>query len=63
MKLALFSVHLIVIFCDVDSFRRENFRDGELTNRIVFTTTREDDPREWFNQENPQFEYIGQVST
>lgn len=36
-------------------------RDGDLTNRIIFTTTRQDDPLIWFNNEHPKFEYIGQV--
>lgn len=36
-------------------------RDGDLTNRIIFTTTRQDDPQIWFNKEHPKFEYIGQV--
>ncbi|CAG2219980.1 FURIN [Mytilus edulis] len=35
-------------------------RDGEFTNRIVFTTTREDDPSLWFNDNYHQYEYIGQ---
>lgn len=34
---------------------------SDLSNRIVFTTSREGDPETWFDNENPQFEYIGQV--
>lgn len=41
--------------------KRLNVGNGEFTNRIVFTTTREDDPSVWFNRKYPQYEYIGQV--
>lgn len=34
---------------------------SDLSNRIVFTTSRADDPETWFENENPQFEYLGQV--
>ncbi|CAC5363920.1 FURIN [Mytilus coruscus] len=40
--------------------KRLNVKNGEFTNRIVFTTTREDDPSIWFNEKYPQYEYIGQ---
>ncbi|CAG2238031.1 FURIN [Mytilus edulis] len=40
--------------------KRLDVKDGEFTNRIVFTTTREDDPILWFNQKYPQYDYIGQ---
>ena len=61
MNLFLYFIYFIFLFNAVSCFRRGNFRDGELMDRIVFTTTRDEDPSEWFNQENPQFEYIGQV--
>lgn len=42
--------------------KRVDVKDGEFTNRIVFTTTREDDPSLWFNNNYHQYEYIGQVT-
>ncbi|XP_071160494.1 furin-like [Mytilus edulis] len=43
-----------------NKIKRLNVGNGEFTNRIVFTTTREDDPSVWFNRKYPQYEYIGQ---
>ncbi|XP_076100234.1 neuroendocrine convertase 2-like isoform X1 [Mytilus galloprovincialis] len=40
--------------------KRVNVKDGEFTNRIVLTTTREDDPLLWFNKKYHRYEYIGQ---
>ncbi|XP_063426103.1 neuroendocrine convertase 2-like [Mytilus trossulus] len=45
---------------DPKKIKRVNVKNGEFTNRIVFTTTREDDPNVWFNKKYPQYEYIGQ---
>lgn len=42
------------------SIKRFNIKDGEFTNRIVFTTTRKDDPSIWFNKKYHRYEYIGQ---
>ncbi|VDI58109.1 furin [Mytilus galloprovincialis] len=50
----------VYFFHSVLGFRRLDYRDGEFTNRIVFTTSREDDPNLWFNKEHPGFEYIDQ---
>ncbi|XP_052106275.1 proprotein convertase subtilisin/kexin type 6-like [Mytilus californianus] len=55
-----FSLLNLYLFHSVFGFRRSDFRDGEFTDRIVFTTSREDDPNIWFNKEHPGFEYIEQ---
>ncbi|VDH94952.1 Hypothetical predicted protein, partial [Mytilus galloprovincialis] len=47
-----FALFLTYFHCIVSS---------DLSNRIVFTTPREDDPETWFDNENPHFEYIGQL--
>ncbi|XP_063426105.1 furin-1-like [Mytilus trossulus] len=70
--LVIILIHGIYLVCCVERFPNageENFsnrikrldvKDGEFTNRIVFTTTREDDPILWFNQKYPQYDYIAQ---
>ncbi|CAC5402781.1 Furin-like protease 2,Proprotein convertase subtilisin/kexin type 6,Furin-like protease 1, isoform 1-CRR,Proprotein convertase subtilisin/kexin type 5,Furin-like protease 1, isoforms 1/1-X/2 [Mytilus coruscus] len=55
-----FSLLIVYFFYSVFGFRRSDYRDGEFTDRIVFTTSREDDPKIWFNKEHPGFEYIEQ---
>ncbi|CAG2202838.1 FURIN [Mytilus edulis] len=55
-----FSLLCVYLFYSVFGFRRSDYRDGEFTDRIVFTTSREDDPKIWFNKEHPGFEYIDQ---
>ncbi|XP_076084124.1 furin-like protease kpc-1 [Mytilus galloprovincialis] len=47
----LFDVQVCVHFSEI----------GVFSNRIVLTSTREDDPDKWFDKENPQFQYIGQL--
>ncbi|CAG2257585.1 FURIN [Mytilus edulis] len=60
MNFLFFLLSLIYLFHSVCGFRRSDFRDGEFTDRIIFTTSREDDPKIWFNKEHPGFEYIDQ---
>ncbi|XP_063427076.1 endoprotease aex-5-like [Mytilus trossulus] len=50
----------VYFFHSVFGLRRLDYRDGEFTDRIVFTTSREEDPKLWFNKEHPGFEYIDQ---
>lgn len=73
LDLVIISIHGIYLVSCVERFfnegeenvsnriKRLDVKDGEFTNRIVFTTTREDDPILWFNQKYPQYDYIGQV--
>ncbi|XP_076100231.1 furin-like [Mytilus galloprovincialis] len=72
LDLVIISIHGIYLVSCVERFfnegeenvsnriKRLDVKDGEFTNRIVFTTTREDDPILWFNQKYPQYDYIGQ---
>ncbi|VDI19945.1 Hypothetical predicted protein [Mytilus galloprovincialis] len=55
-----FALLSLYLFHSVFGLRRSEFRDGEFTDRIVFTTSRKDDPKIWFNKEHPGFEYIEQ---
>ncbi|XP_052096867.1 furin-like protease kpc-1 isoform X2 [Mytilus californianus] len=47
----LFNVPKYVTLSDIEVF----------SNRVVLTSIREDDPDKWFDKENPQFQYIGQL--
>lgn len=43
-------------------YRRTNLGDGDLSDRIVVQSTRNDDPAIWFEKEHPDFQYLYQVN-